>query len=109
LRAIPTLPFLYRLRLGVVNAFVIEDEKELLLIDTGYPRDAPRILRAVREIGGAKKELRHILVTHCHADHSGSLAEVNEPLGRASTCTRPMRPRYAPGKPAAPGSRRLGC
>ena len=75
------LPSLYEVRLGVVNAFLIEDERELALIDTGYRRHAGAILRAVEQIGGTARPLRHIAVTHCHPDHSGSLAEIKRRSG----------------------------
>jgi glyoxylase-like metal-dependent hydrolase (beta-lactamase superfamily II) len=77
----PILPSLYRLRLGLVNAFLIEDENELILIDAGYPGYTQKILRAVRQAGGGDTNLRHIFVTHCHWDHSGSLAEVQRATG----------------------------
>ena len=70
------LPSLYEIRLGVVNAFVIEDQAELVLIDTGYQRHAKPILQAIQKIGGTQKPLSHIVVTHCHPDHAGSLAEI---------------------------------
>lgn len=70
------LPSLYAVRLGVVNAFVIEDDSDLILIDTGYRRHARAVLRAVDQIGGGRKQLRHVVVTHSHPDHSGSLAAI---------------------------------
>ncbi len=103
------LPSLYRLRLGLVNAFLIEDERELILIDSGYPGDAARILKAVSECAGPGKKLAHIFVTHCHADHSGSLAEVQKATGarvymhpadaekiRAGETRRPWQPTPGP-------------
>lgn len=75
------LPSLYELRLGVVNAFLIEDEKELILIDSGYRGHAGRILRAAERVGETRKKLCHIVVTHCHPDHSGSLAEIKRRTG----------------------------
>lgn len=65
----------YELPLGKVNAFLIEDE-ELTLIDTGTPGSADKILQAIRSIGRDPGDLRHILVTHSHPDHSGSAAEL---------------------------------
>jgi glyoxylase-like metal-dependent hydrolase (beta-lactamase superfamily II) len=72
---------LYEVRLGVVNVYLVEDEKDLILIDTGYRGHARRILRAANEFGGTCRQLRHIFVTHCHPDHSGSLAEIKRHSG----------------------------
>ncbi|MGQ0548231.1 MAG: MBL fold metallo-hydrolase [Armatimonadota bacterium] len=66
-------PGLHAIPLGVVNAFLI-DAGELTLIDTGIPGSADKVLQAVRALGRRPEHIRHILITHCHADHSGSLA-----------------------------------
>ncbi|MGH2405279.1 MAG: MBL fold metallo-hydrolase, partial [bacterium] len=100
-------PGLHAIGLGVVNAFLI-DMGELTLIDTGVPGSAERILRAVRALGKQPADVRHILVTHCHADHSGSLAALKRTtraaaymhpgdatLVRTGKSMRPMKP--APG------------
>lgn len=65
----------YELPLSNVNAFLIEDE-ELTLIDTGTPGSAGKILQAIRSIGRDPADLRHILLTHAHPDHAGSVAEL---------------------------------
>lgn len=75
----------YRIRLGLVNAFIIARPGELTLIDTGMPGDADRIERALQSIGCALADVRHILVTHCHGDHAGSLAEVQRRAPAAKT------------------------
>lgn len=75
----------YRIRLGLVNAFVIARPGELTLIDTGMPGDADRIERALRSIGCGLADVRHILVTHCHGDHAGGLAEVQRRAPAAKT------------------------
>lgn len=67
------VPGVYSIALGMVNAFLIEDDG-LTLIDTGNRSDAPRILQAVTELGKRSSDIRHILITHSHADHVGSLA-----------------------------------
>lgn len=75
----------YRIRLGVVNAFVIARPGELTLVDTGFPGEADRIERSLESIGCALGDLRHILVTHCHRDHAGSLAEIQRRAPQATT------------------------
>ena len=64
---------LWQINLGAVNAFLIDDG-ELTLIDTGVPDSAGKIVAAVESLGKKPADIRHIIVTHCHPDHAGSLA-----------------------------------
>lgn len=75
----------YRIPLGIVNAFVIAKAGELTLIDCGMPGKADRIEAALRSIGCSLSDLRHILLTHCHPDHAGSLAEIQRRAPDAKT------------------------
>lgn len=74
------VPGLYAIPLGGVNAFLIESD-ELVLVDTGVMGSTDKILGVVRAIGRESSDLRHILVTHCHPDHAGSLAELKRRTG----------------------------
>jgi glyoxylase-like metal-dependent hydrolase (beta-lactamase superfamily II) len=67
----------YRLKLGFASAFLILGD-EITLIDTGSSGRAPAILDALSELGRAPSDLKHIAITHHHADHSGSLAALLE-------------------------------
>lgn len=105
-------PRLYTISLGpfgVVNAFLL-DQDGLTLIDTGLPGSAKQILAAVRAIGRTAADVRHILLTHCHPDHSGSLQALKHATGapaamhpldaalvRAGQPGRPAQMRHAPG------------
>lgn len=73
-------PGVYQIGLGMVNAFLLEGEG-LTLIDTGSPGSSGPILDAVRELGRQPADVRQILVTHCHGDHSGSLADLKAATG----------------------------
>jgi glyoxylase-like metal-dependent hydrolase (beta-lactamase superfamily II) len=76
------LPSLYRVPLRGVNAFLIDDAEDgLILVDTGTPKAPERILTALRELGRLPSDVRHVLVTHCHVDHAGGLAELKEATG----------------------------
>ena len=101
------VPDVYAIPLGGVNAFLIAAD-ELVLIDTGLPGNAEPILRAVRALGKQPADIRHMLVTHCHPDHSGGLAALKAATGapaymhpadaalvRVGQSGRPLRP--APG------------
>jgi len=65
---------LFRVLRGYVNAYVLEDGAGLVLIDCGLPKRADRIASAIRETGHEPEDVAHILVTHHHLDHTGSLA-----------------------------------
>ncbi|MEM8862693.1 MAG: MBL fold metallo-hydrolase [Chloroflexota bacterium] len=69
---------LYEISLKNVNAYLIEKGDELILIDTGSPGDEIKISKALAEIGRQVSDLTHIIVTHCHADHAGSLAALQK-------------------------------
>ncbi len=99
---------LWHVPLGFVNAYLFDTGDGLALIDTGIAGSSPKILDAVRAIGRELSAIRLILVTHCHADHSGSLAELKRLTGATATmhptdaamvregkCRRPFTP--APG------------
>lgn len=66
---------LFQLRLPGVNAFVLDSESDgLVLIDTGSSASALEVRAALESMGRDVREIRHILVTHCHPDHAGGLA-----------------------------------
>lgn len=69
-----------RLELGMygTNCYIVGDEttKEGLIIDPGA--EAKRILNRVKDLG---LEIKLIVLTHTHMDHTGALAEVKEATG----------------------------
>jgi len=67
------VPGLYRVPLGVVDAYLLVDGA-VTLVDTGTPGSEGKILAALRALGRGPSDVGAIVVTHCHADHSGSLA-----------------------------------
>lgn len=70
----------YELNLGKSNAFLIDDEK-LTLIDTGAPDSSGLILELLQSIGRQPDDLKNILLTHSHPDHSGSAADLKAITG----------------------------
>ena len=78
----PVVPGLTQIELGVVNAFLLEaGGGGLVLVDTGSPGSAPRILDAVADLGYRPTDVRDVIVTHHHPDHAGSLAAVLRTTG----------------------------
>jgi glyoxylase-like metal-dependent hydrolase (beta-lactamase superfamily II) len=77
----PITPGIFAIPLGGVNALLLAMDDVLTLIDTGSSTSAETVLHAIRAVGYAPTALRHILVTHCHADHAGSLAALKAATG----------------------------
>ncbi len=83
------LPGLHRLPLGIVNAFYIDDPAGGILIDTGFPGNADKILAALAGLGKQPGDVRHLLLTHTHADHIGNAAAMRKATG-ARTYMHPL-------------------
>jgi|GEM_PF-258236 len=62
------------IELGGVNAYLVDDEGALTLVDAGMPWHASAVLDAVVEAGFALRDLDRVLVTHYDLDHVGGLA-----------------------------------
>jgi glyoxylase-like metal-dependent hydrolase (beta-lactamase superfamily II) len=75
------VPGIYRVNLSIVNAYLLDDGGDLTLIDTGTSGSADKILSAVYSLGRSPASVTHILVTHLHADHTGSLAALKALTG----------------------------
>lgn len=67
----------YRIAPGRSNCYLLVDTK-LVLIDTGMPRDGDAIIAAVKSLGHTVEDISHILITHAHLDHIGSLAALKK-------------------------------
>lgn len=62
--------------LGFGRMYVIEAVDGLAIVDTSSRPDTPRRLsRQLRKFGFHLEDIRHILITHAHIDHVGSLVE----------------------------------
>jgi glyoxylase-like metal-dependent hydrolase (beta-lactamase superfamily II) len=59
--------------LGHSNAFLIKGTRPVL-VDTGLPGSAPKILAALQKEGLNPWDLALIIITHAHLDHTGSAA-----------------------------------
>lgn len=68
----------YGIAMVYVNAFLIADEGGLALVDSGLPKRRDTILSTVAGIARQPADLKHILITHHHVDHMGSLADLKE-------------------------------
>lgn len=70
---------LLRIAGPISNCYLLRGEKAVL-VDTGAPGDARRILAAFKKHSVDADEVRLIVLTHGHSDHAGSAAELREKL-----------------------------
>lgn len=89
-----------------VNVYLVEEEKELTLIDAGLPLSLKGILKTAAELG---KPITHIVLTHAHDDHVGSLDALKEALPEAEVSISQRDAKLLrgdrslePGEPATP-------
>jgi glyoxylase-like metal-dependent hydrolase (beta-lactamase superfamily II) len=66
---------------GLGQAYVYQEADRLTLIDTGLADKARAVLDAIAAAGRTPKDLHQIILTHYHADHAGSAAELRERTG----------------------------
>ncbi len=66
---VPVLPA------NMLNSFILVGERPVL-VDSGMPGSAPKILAALAREGFAPGDVSLILITHRHVDHIGSAAEL---------------------------------
>jgi glyoxylase-like metal-dependent hydrolase (beta-lactamase superfamily II) len=99
---IELIPGLHFLRFPVRHAYLCQDPDGLTLIDTSVPGSAPQIATAIRTLSHDLADLRRLMLTHFHADHAGSAAEIAA-WGNAEVCAHhadaPFLRGEAPGPP----------
>jgi glyoxylase-like metal-dependent hydrolase (beta-lactamase superfamily II) len=80
------VPGLFVIPVGIVNTFLLEDADGCALIDAGLPNCADRILRGIAAAGKRPADIRHLIASHAHPDHVGSLAAIRAATGAAVYC-----------------------
>ena len=62
------------------HVYLIDGGTELALVDAGAGLDVPAILAQIRNDGLDPARVKHLLLTHAHADHAGGAAELRQAL-----------------------------
>jgi hydroxyacylglutathione hydrolase len=70
-----SVPEIYRIKLGVCNAYLIQ-ERGTILVDAGPPRQGKKFVKKARAAGIDPGEISLLVATHGHIDHIGSLAGI---------------------------------
>lgn len=59
-----------------VNAYLVDDNGVLTLVDAGTVRDDGRIVRALQKVGYSTGDIERVFVTHYDLDHVGALGKL---------------------------------
>jgi len=86
------------------NMFLLLDNS-VTLVDTGLRGRSANILNEVRRLGYKPSDVAHIIITHHHADHIGSLAELKNATG-TKVMAHPADAPYIDGTMPQPGPAR---
>jgi len=90
---------IYAINLLTNRAYLIVGTK-LMLIDTGFPGNAYKIVRFIKSIGRSEKELEFIILTHYHIDHKGSARRLKH-LTNAKIAAHTLDTPYIEGRMGA--------
>lgn len=69
-----------QLKLPIANSYLVRTN-HIILVDTGAPGDAKRILSQLKRVGITAQDIDLILLTHSHSDHAGSAQELHALTG----------------------------
>jgi glyoxylase-like metal-dependent hydrolase (beta-lactamase superfamily II) len=90
--------------LGGPNVYLLVSGNGLTLVDSGPPGRADRIVAQMQESGYALSELRSVVLTHWHGDHTGSAAGLARRSGAQVIAHRNEAPTIERTRPAASAS-----
>jgi glyoxylase-like metal-dependent hydrolase (beta-lactamase superfamily II) len=70
------IPDLYFFRMPVGHVYLWRDADALTLIDAGLPGSGPLIAQGIRGLGHDPADVRRLVLTHAHVDHTGAAPEI---------------------------------
>jgi glyoxylase-like metal-dependent hydrolase (beta-lactamase superfamily II) len=92
-----------RVNLGFVNAYVLVRGKEAAVVDTGTAGNGSKIAEIIRTANLGWDAVHHVILTHYHPDHVGSIGEVLEAASKATAYAgAPDIPRIKSPRPVKP-------
>ncbi|MGZ8693671.1 MAG: MBL fold metallo-hydrolase [Gaiellaceae bacterium] len=72
------------------HVFLIDGGTELALVDVGAGMGVERIVENIVRSGFDPKDVRTVILTHCHGDHAGGLARLCRALDRPVVVGSPI-------------------
>jgi glyoxylase-like metal-dependent hydrolase (beta-lactamase superfamily II) len=84
--AVELRPGVWQVALRGVNAYLVEDDAGLALVDTGMPWQADSVRRALEVAGFTMRDVDRVLLTHYDLDHVGGLRSLLDAAGDVEVC-----------------------
>jgi glyoxylase-like metal-dependent hydrolase (beta-lactamase superfamily II) len=91
--------------LRVANVYLLTQPEGLSLVDCGITGEAGKIASQITKAGYAIADLRQVIITHAHNDHTGSLVEIIRLSGAKVVAHQDEVPYLARTAKISPGSR----
>lgn len=97
------IPGVHELCGRVVNCYLVVNDDDIILIDTGLPGNSSKITGYLENLKHNPQDIKTIVITHNHFDHVGSLSKIKEITG-AKVAIHPADADYIRGKAKHVGS-----
>jgi glyoxylase-like metal-dependent hydrolase (beta-lactamase superfamily II) len=80
------MAFIHTLPLGYVNSFLIQGDPGCILIDTGLQGKEKKLWMQLEKLEVSPEDIKLIIITHGHEDHTGGLSAVKQQTGAPVLC-----------------------
>ena len=88
-------------KLGVTNCYIIRDEGTIL-VDGGMPGEFTKFFERLKTLGIDPKEIKAIVLTHCHWDHIGCAKQIKVMTGAKVVVQKQEESFLVKGEPKLP-------
>lgn len=92
------LKYFYNDSVNSIFPVILRDDKEMILIDCGYPNSLELIEKAAKENNVDISNLTKVIITHHDYDHMGSLAELKRKYPSVEIISSIEEEKYVSGK-----------
>ena len=79
---------------GVVAVYLLQQDDQLAIIETGTANSAPSILAVIENLGFSTNNVSYIIPTHVHLDHAGGAGELMQHCQNAHLVIHPYGARH---------------
>ena len=89
------------IKAGITNCYIIKHEGTIL-IDAGMPGEFNKFTEGLKDTGINPKEIKALIITHCHWDHIGCAKKIKDKTGAKVIVHKNEKDILTKGKPVMP-------